>query len=148
MWSQDFKEFVGLLNSHDVEYLVVGAYAVGVHGRPRYTGDLDVWIRPTPENARRLIHVLEAFGFGTLGLKQSDFSQDRRVIELGYPPFRIDLITFATGLDFEKCWPNRLTIEYAGVLTAFIGLDDLKTNKKATGRPKDLGDLDELERKP
>jgi len=147
MWSQDFKEFVGLLNAHRVEYLIVGAHAVGIHGHPRYTGDLDIWVKPSAENARRVIAVLDAFGFGTMGLKTADFEQPHKVVSLGHPPFRIDLMTSASGVRFEDCWRNRVTIEYEGVDAAFIGRDDLLRNKEASGRPKDLGDLDELKPK-
>lgn len=144
MWSQDFKEFVGLLNARNVEYLVVGGYAVGLHGYPRYTGDLDIWVSAEPGNARRLLSVLEAFGFGGLGVTQEDFTRPDRVLQLGQPPFRIDLMTSIDGARFADCYPNRVVVDYEGLQVAFIGLDDLKRNKRASGRPKDLHDLGEL----
>ncbi len=144
MWSQDFKEFVGLLNARGVEYLVVGGYAVGLHGYPRYTGDLDIWVSAEPGNAGRLLSALEAFGFGGLGVTQEDFTRPDRVLQLGQPPFRIDLLTTIDGADFADCYPNRVIVEYESLQVAFIGLDDLRRNKRASGRPKDLHDLDEL----
>lgn len=144
MWSQDFKEFIGLLNELEVEYLVVGGYAVGLHGYPRYTGDLDVWTSTKRENAERLLTALERFGFSDAGLSAEDFMRQERVLQLGRPPFRIDLLTSIDGVDFESCWPRRVEVDYEGVRVAFIGLDDLMRNKQASNRPKDLVDLDEL----
>ncbi|HUP90891.1 MAG TPA: hypothetical protein VM074_01480 [Solimonas sp.] len=146
MWSQDFKEFVALLNARGVEYLVVGGYAVGVHGYPRYTGDLDVWVSPVPANAARLVEVLDAFGFAAFGLTAADFTRPERVLQLGQPPFRIDVLTTIDGVSFEACYPRRLEVEFEGLPVSFIGLDDLKCNKRASGRPKDNIDLDELNR--
>jgi hypothetical protein len=88
MWSQDFKEFVELLNRHDVEYLIIGGYALGIYGYPRYTGDLDVWINPTPENGHKMTKVMDDFGFASMGLTEKDFSESGNVIQMGYPPFR------------------------------------------------------------
>lgn len=144
MWSRDFKEFVVLLNRHDVEYLLVGGYALGIHGYPRYTGDLDVWVDPTAENAKKMVEVMDDFGFASLGLKESDFAVSGNVIQLGYPPFRIDVITRADGVNFEDCYRNRLVIEHDGVELSVIGLEDFKKNKKACGRPKDIMDLESL----
>ena len=110
MLSKDFKEFVELLNSHGVEYLVVGGYAVAMHGRPRHTGDLDVWVRRSPENAAKLIAVLRDFGFGELGLKAEDFLKREQVVQLGYPPLRIDLLTEIDGVTFVECYQNKKTI--------------------------------------
>lgn len=146
MWSQDFKEFIASLNEHGVEYLVVGGYAVGLHGYPRYTGDLDVWVRASDENATRLLAALDHFGFSGAGIVREDFTSADRVIQLGRPPFRIDLMTSIDGVHFDDCYRNRVAIEYEGVQTMFIGLADLKTNKRASGRPKDRIDLDELDR--
>ncbi len=145
VWSQDFKEFVGLLNRHEVDYLLIGGYALGVHGYPRYTGDLDIWIDPAPDNARKLMRVMDEFGFATLGVTEADFCASGNVIQLGYPPFRIDLITQPDGVTFAECWPNRLTVDYEGLPLSVIGLEDFKRNKQASGRPKDLLDLSCLE---
>jgi hypothetical protein len=144
MWSQDFKEFVGLLNRHEVEYLIVGGYALGIHGYPRYTGDLDVWINPTPGNGSKMVKVMEDFGFASMELTEQDFAESGNVIQMGYPPFRIDVLTRPDGVTFEECYPNRLLVEYEGVQIAVIGLEDFKKNKQASGRPKDLMDLDSL----
>lgn len=145
MWSQDFKEFVELLNRHEVEYLIIGGYALGIHGYPRYTGDLDVWINPTAENAQKMLQVMEAFGFASMGLTAQDFAESGNVIQLGYPPFRIDVLTQPDGVTFAECHPNRLVVEYDGVQMSVIGLDDFKKNKLASGRLKDILDLSNLE---
>ena len=144
MLSKDFKEFVALLNAHGVEYLLVGGYAMALHGRPRNTGDLDVWVARTPENAAKLLKVLEAFGFGALGLVMEDFTSPEHVVQLGYPPFRIDLLTDIDGVEFATAWLHRETLVYDGLPLQFIGLDDLKANKRASGRPRDIDDLEQL----
>jgi len=127
MWSQDFKEFVGLLNARRVEYLIVGGYAV--------------WINATTDNAAKIVEILEEFGFGEFKLKQEDFTQLGRVLQLGQPPFRIDILTAIDGVEFADCFARRLTVEYEGQPVFFIGLEDLKINKKAAGRLKDQDDL-------
>lgn len=144
MLSKDFKEFVALLNAHGVEYLIVGGYAMALHGRPRNTGDLDVWVARTPENSARLMKALDAFGFGGLGLSREDFETPEQVVQLGYPPFRIDLLTDIDGVGFPEAWPRRETILYQGMPLHFIGIDDLKANKRAAGRPRDIDDLEQL----
>jgi hypothetical protein len=145
MWSQDFKEFVGLLNKHEVEYLVVGGYALGIHGYPRYTGDLDVWVNPTIENARKMVNVMDEFGFSSMGLTEKDFSKNGNVIQMGYPPFRIDVLTKPDGVTFDECYQNKILVDYQGLQIAVIGFEDFKKNKKASGRPKDIQDLDNLQ---
>ncbi len=144
MLSRDFKEFVALLNAHGVDYLVVGGYAMALHGRPRHTGDLDIWIRRNPENAGRLMVVLREFGFGEVGLSQADFELPQNVVQLGYPPFRIDLLTDIDGVDFDAAWLNRETTIHDGLTLHFVGLVDLKANKRASGRPRDIDDLEQL----
>ncbi len=144
MLNQDFKEFVELLNKHKAEYLIVGGYALGIHGYPRYTGDLDVWINPTPENAQKIIDILHEFGFSSIGLTINDFIESGNVIQLGYPPFRIDILTKPDGITFDSCDQNKLIINYDGIDIAIIGIEDFKKNKKATGRIKDLDDLNHL----
>lgn len=144
MLSKDFKEFVALLNARGVEYLLVGGYAMALHGRPRNTGDLDVWIARNPENANKLLTALNTFGFSGLGLAQADFEAPDQVVQLGYPPFRIDLLTAIDGVEFSAAWQRREMVIHDGLSIAFIGLDDLKTNKKASGRPRDLDDLEQL----
>lgn len=141
MLSQDFKEFVSLLNKHDIEYLIVGGYAVGVHGHPRYTGDLDVWINPTMENAKKMVDVLDDFGFSSFNLTEADFVQAGNVIQMGYPPFRIDILTKIDGVEFADCYPNRTVIQYDEVTLNIIGINELRKNKQSSGRLKDLDDL-------
>lgn len=140
----NFNEFVELLLDNEVRFLVVGGYAVAAHGHPRYTGDLDIWILTSAENAERLLGALYAFGFGSVGLALSDFTQRDQVVQLGYPPFRIDLLTSLDGVRFEECYDRRVDVILGGLTVPFIGLDDLKHNKEASGRPQDLADLDAL----
>jgi predicted nucleotidyltransferase len=141
----DFKEFIALLNANDVHYLVVGGYAVALHGYPRYTKDLDIWIERSAENADRIVKALQEFGFGSLGLKADDFLVTDQIIQLGYPPRRIDLLTALPGVEFDECLAKRLVIKMEGVEVNFIGLEDLKQNKRASGRYQDLADLENLE---
>ncbi len=144
MLDKDFREFVELLNSTSVEYLLVGGYALAAHGHPRYTGDIDFWVKPTPANATRLMSVLTQFGFGNVGLSASDFLKPDAVVQLGYPPARIDLLTAIDGVSFDECYPRRRHVTLAGVELTLIDVDDLRANKRAAGRPKDLADLDSL----
>lgn len=145
MFNQDFKEFIESLNANKVRYLVVGGYAVALHGHPRYTKDLDIWVEMRPENAEMLVNALDQFGLGSLGLKAEDFLQADQVIQLGYPPNRIDLLTSASGVDFNECYPDRQTVNLAGVDVDFIDIENLKQNKKAAGRLQDLADLENLQ---
>ncbi len=145
MLNKDFKEFIELLNKNRVKYLVVGGYAVALHGYPRYTKDLDVWIELTPENASNILKALEKFGFGSLDLKQDDFLKEDQIIQLGYPPNRIDIMTSLKDLTFKDCFDTRVKVEIEGVQINFIGLDNLKKNKRAVGRLQDLADLENLE---
>ena len=144
MLNRDFKEFAESLNACGVEYLVVGGYALAAHGHPRYTGDIDFWVSPAAGNLERVILALQRFGFGSLGLTTADFVPDT-IIQLGQPPRRIDLMTHIDGVDFTACWGRRETLRLDGVDLSFIGLEDFKTNKRATGRLKDLADLAALE---
>ena len=144
MLSRDFKEFIESLNANNVRYLVVGGYAVALHGYVRYTKDLVVWIEPKIQNANNVLNALTAFGFGSLDITADDFLEEGNIIQLGYPPNRIDLITFLKALMFENCYPERVQVEIQGVLIDFIDIENLKTNKKATGRPQDLADLENL----
>lgn len=144
MFSQDFKEFVELLIKHNAEYLIVGGYAVGVHGHPRYTGDLDIWLNPTPENADRVLRCVNEFGFASYGLKRDDFTEEGNIIQLGYPPLRIDLLTQIDGVAFNECYQNKAQVDIDGILVNFIGYKDLLRNKKQSGRLRDLDDIDNL----
>ncbi len=146
MLTPDFKEFAELLNSNQVEYLVVGGYALAAYGHPRYTGDLDFWVGCCPENAQRILTALDQFGFGALGIVQQDLSTPNQVIQLGYPPRRIDLLTSIDGVDFKTCHARRTVVSIDGVDLCFIALEDFKTNKRAAGRLKDLADLESLDK--
>lgn len=142
--NQDFREFIASLDASGVRYLVVGGYAVALHGHPRYTKHFDVWLEATAENAAREIEALETFGFGFLGLEPEDFQASDQVVQLGYPPNRIDLWTSLTGVEFTDCYPSRVAVEVDGVQVDFIDLDSLKKNKLAVGRNQDLADLENL----
>lgn len=145
MFSPDFREFIELLNRNEVLYLVVGGYAVGIHGHPRYTGDLDIWLLREKENATRILKVVKEFGFGSLGITEDDLTKEGIVIQLGYPPLRIDLLTAIDGVSFHECYPHRKTITIDGLQVHFIGYNDLIKNKKASGRHQDLGDIENLQ---
>jgi len=145
---KDFKEFIQLLNEHKVSYLVIGGYAVNYHGYPRYTKDIDIWIEMSLDNANRMIQALQEFGFASVDLQPQDFMVSDQVIQLGYPPNRIDLLTTPDGVDFATCYAARLEIEIAGVLVNFIDLENLRVNKRASGRLQDLADLENLEASP
>jgi len=141
---QDFKEFIELLNKHKVDYLVVGGYAVSLYGYPRYTGDIDFWIKPNKLNASKIISALIDFGFGTLDVNIDDFNIEDNVVQLGYPPNRIDIITSVSGLSFDDCWSKREIIISENINVNYISLHHLRINKQITGRDKDLLDLKNL----
>ena len=145
MLNQDFKEFIQLLNDNQVRYLVLGGYAVALHGYPRYTKDIDIWIEMSSLNAYNLIKALEGFGFGSLGLTIDDFLTPDQVIQLGYPPNRIDLITTPDGVEFQTCYLSRIEVKIDDIIVNFIDLENLKKNKKASGRLQHLADLENLE---
>ncbi len=145
MLNQDFKEFIQSLNDNHVRYLVIGGYAVALHGHPRYTKDLDVWIESNAENIDKLLQALDQFGFGSLGLKLKDFKNPDEVIQLGYPPNRIDLLSGIEGVDFDQCYQSRVQLVIDNITLNLIDLENLKKNKKATGRTQDLADLESLE---
>ncbi len=144
MISKDFKEFIELLNANDVRYMVVGGYAVAVHGYPRYTKDLDIWIERSEQNAANLLKALIQFGFGSLDVSADDFLETGQVIQLGYPPNRIDLVTDLDGLSFEPCYASKITVTMDKIDINFIDLENLKINKAATGRSQDLADIEHL----
>jgi len=144
MFSQDFREFIELLIKNKAEYLVVGGYAVGIHGHPRYTGDIDFLIRTTPENVSRVIAVLGEFGFGNLGIVEKDLLERGRVLQLGHPPNRIDVLTSISGVDFDSAWEQRVKTLLDDQPVALLGWDELIRNKRAAGRQKDLADLEKL----
>jgi predicted nucleotidyltransferase len=149
MLSQDFKEFAELLNSNGVEYLVVGGYALAAHGRPRYTGDLDFWVGTSTENAVRLLRALAQFGFGSLDISLADLTTPENVIQLGFPPRRIDLLTSIDGVEFAASFQKKMDVVIDGLTLHFISLEDFKANKRASGRLQDRADLESLgERDP
>lgn len=141
---KDFKELLELFNKYKVEYVIVGAYALAFHGCPRYTGDLDLLVKPDLDNAKKIIESIKLFGFSSLDLSLEDFTSLGKVIQLGVPPIRIDLITSITALTWEQIEPHKLKGEYAGVPVYFIGKDELILNKKALGRHKDLADIESI----
>lgn len=142
---EDFEEFFRLLNDHDVQYLVVGGYAFAIHARPRFTNDLDIWVLDKRDNAERLLAVLVDFGFGDLDVTVDDLVKPENVIQMGYPPLRIDIVTSIDGVKFSEAWGRRDTSVYGSQQVNFIGKQDLITNKRASGRGIDLQDLKELE---
>jgi len=140
----DFKEFLQLLNSHGVEYLLVGGYAVGYYGYPRPTGDMDVWVAKQQQNAENLVKVLQAFGFSTPDLSPVLFLKEDQIVRLGFPPLRIEILTNLSGVDFADCYTQRTQVVIDDVPVSLINLAQLKINKKASGRHKDLNDLENL----
>ena len=137
----DFREFLRLLNSNNAEYLIIGGYAVGYHGYPRPTGDLDIWISNTPDNAERVLRTLEEFGFACpIAL----LLQDNQVFRMGIAPLRIEVLTTIDGVRFPDCYAERVQDEIDGIQVSVISLARLKENKNATGRLKDAADLDHL----
>ncbi|MGN5955522.1 nucleotidyltransferase [Sphingobacterium lactis] len=146
LFDQDFIDFIDLLNKYQVKYMVVGAYALSFHGRPRHTGDLDIWIKPDLENANKMVKVIVEFGFGQLGLIEEDFLKEDYVTQLGYPPLRIDLLNTISGVNFDEAYHTRLETEIDGLQISLISVNDLIRNKLAVGRPKDIGDIEELEK--
>jgi hypothetical protein len=142
--NKKFSEFIGLLEKHAVRYLVVGGYAVGVHGFPRYTGGIDFYVAVSEENAERLLKVFSEFGFSGFGLSKQDFLDRESVIEIGREPQKIQVLTDIDGVQFEHCHRNRLTVDVGSLKIPFIGLQDLIRNKSASPRAKDKIDLEEL----
>jgi hypothetical protein len=140
----DFKEFLQLLNDHNVEYLLIGGYAVGYYGYPRATVDMDIWIAINPVNATQVVAALKTFGFDLPELDKSLFLQENQVIRMGVPPMRLELLTSISGVEFEACFAKRVVDEVDGVTVNLISLTHLKQNKLASGRYKDLNDLDHL----
>jgi len=141
----DFVDLLRAFVAADVRFLVVGAYALALHGRPRATGDLDVWVDATPDNAPRIMQALAEFGAPLAGISEHDFAREGVTYQIGVPPGRIDLLTELTGLTFAEAWPERLRRPFGEVAVDFIGRAAFLRNKRATGRPKDLGDIEGME---
>jgi hypothetical protein len=140
----DFRELLALFNAHHVDYLIVGGYALAFHGVPRFTGDLDIFVRADAGNAQRIVAALAAFGFASAGLASSDFDRPDQVVQLGVPPVRIDLITSISGVSWDAAWAGRIEGRYGDVPAPYIGREQFVANKRATGRTKDLADLEGL----
>ena len=141
---KDYEEFLELLNKHDVHYCIIGAFALAFHARPRYTKDMDILIEPTTDNAKRLLMALDEFGFGSLNLAVKDFSTQGNIIQLGYEPVRIDIITSIEGLDFTDIWKSRIQGPYGKQTVNFIDRQNLIRSKKLSNRAQDKADLELL----
>jgi hypothetical protein len=143
----DFKEFLRLLKEHDVHYLLIGGYAVNYHGYIRTTGDMDIWVAIHPENAQKIIAALHAFGIEDPALSTEVFLQEKKILRMGVPPVRLEITTSISGVEFDECYPARIVDELDGIEVNLIDLENLKKNKKASRRPKDLVDLGKLQQK-
>lgn len=144
----DFKEFLRLLNAADVECLLIGGHAVAFHGYPRATADLDIWVAMSPENADRMVGVLHEFGFSVEALSPELFQRENAIVRFGLPPMRIEVLTTLSGVTFDECYRHRVLTTIDGVPVAIISLQHLRINKLASGRLKDLADLENLPEAP
>lgn len=142
---EDFLELLKYFNKHKVRYCVVGAFAVGFHGRPRYTKDMDILVEPSEANGKKIIKAIEDFGFASLQLTKKDFAKPEQIVQLGQEPIRIDLITSIPGCTFEEIWENKKIGKYGSEDVYFIGFKELIKNKKVSGRYQDLADIEKLE---
>jgi predicted nucleotidyltransferase len=140
----DFKDFLKLLNERKIRYLLIGGYAVGYHGYPRATNDMDIWIAIDPENAGRMVQVLKVFGFDTPQLSENLFLAPDKIIRMGVAPIRIEILTSISGVKFDECYQHKVVDEIDGIEIPIISLEKLKINKRASGRHKDLDDCDNL----
>jgi hypothetical protein len=142
--NQDFLDLLRAFIDRNVRFLIVGAYALAVHGRPRATGDLEVWVDPTPGNAAKVMQALEQFGAPLGQVTVDDFSRPGIVFQMGLPPVRIDVLTELSGLTFAEAWPGRITASFGPLTVDVLGREAFIKNKRATGRARDLGDIDAL----
>lgn len=142
--TERLQRIAQVFNVHRVEYLIVGGYALAFHGAPRFTGDIDIFVKPESENAKRILAALEEFGFGSINLSQEDFITQGNVVQLGVPPVRIDIMTSLTGVSWQEAQEGKVAGNYGDTLVFFISKDDFIANKKALGRRKDLADLETL----
>ena len=140
----DFKEYLRLLNCHNADYLVTVDFSVGFHGYPRSTSDIDIWISKTPENVIRVVAAIREFRFDTPNLTPELFLQQRKIVRMGHPPVRIEVMNEIDGVTFDGCRAGRVKTEFDGIPVTIIGLADLRRNKTASARPKDLDDLQQL----
>ncbi len=141
---QDFRDLLESFNKKKIEYIIVGAYALGFHGAPRYTGDLDVFVKPERINARNSVRSLNEFGFGSVGLTEADFEQEGKIIQLGYPPVRVVIITSITGVSWEQARSGSVEGQFGDLPVQYLGREDLIANKRALSRKKDLADLEAI----
>ncbi len=140
----DFKDFLKLLKDHEVRYLLIGGYAVGYHGYPRATADMDIWVAIHPENAKNIVAALRDFGFDVPELSVDLFLQERQIVRMGVPPVKLEIVTSISGVTFDECYCERIKDTLDGIEVDLINLQHLKINKKASGRFKDLADLENL----
>ncbi len=141
---KDFRDLLELFNAHKVEYMIVGAYALAFHGAPRYTGDMDIYVKPNPTNAQRIMAALNDFGFGSVELSAAAFEVEDKVVQLGFPPVRVDIVTSITGVSWEKAASGRIEGMYGNVPVYYVGREQFISNKRALGRKKDLADLEAI----
>jgi predicted nucleotidyltransferase len=146
MLAKDFAEFIELLNKRGVEYMIVGGYALAFHGRPRNTGDLDIWIENSESNAIRMLEVVKDFGLASMGFTKEDFIKEGYISQIGFPPVRIDILNSIDGVQFREAYPNRKVINNEGIKIPYIGREEFIKNKQAAGRAQDLNDVKELQR--
>jgi hypothetical protein len=143
--NRDFAEMLSALSDAGAEFLVVGAHALAAHGTPRATGDLDIWINPTPANAALVMTALRAFGAPLANLTVEDLTTPGTVFQIGVVPSRVDILTTISGVGFADAWMRRMVLEIEGVEVPVLGRDDFIANKRATGRPRDVADIESLE---
>jgi len=143
---KDFRDFIALLNRHDVQYLIIGAFAYSFYVEPRYTKDIDILIKQSKENAEKILTALKDFGFVDIDLTEKDFLESGQIIQLGVAPVRIDILTSIKGMDFQKFWENRVVGRYGDIDVFFISKQDLIRCKRASGRKQDLADIEKLEK--
>jgi hypothetical protein len=141
---QDFRDLLALFNAHKVNYIIVGAHALAYHGAPRYTGDMDILVCSDSENAQRILHALDEFGFGSLELTVEDFASPDKVVQLGIAPVRVDIISSITGVSWEDAFAGRVAGTYGGLKVYYLGKKEFILNKRAIGRKKDLSDLEAM----
>lgn len=141
---QDFRDLLASFNANKVDYIIVGSYALAYHGAPRYTGDIDILVRSALDNAQRILHALNEFGFSSIGLTIDDFTNPDKIVQLGVPPVRIDIITSLTGVSWEEAAAGRVEGKYGDVIVYYIGKNEFVSNKRAIGRKKDLADIEAL----
>ncbi len=146
--AKDFEDFVKLLNRYQVEYMIVGGYALAFHGKPRHTGDLDIWINISEENATKMIEVINHFGLSSMGFKREDFLKPGYISQIGYPPLRIDILNSIDGINFNEAITDMQKMQIENDLSInYIGLNDFIKNKQASGRIQDIADIKEIKKK-